>query len=221
MTHKTMRRGILGAVLALAFALPTGAFAAPIIIFGTGLDAAGNPLPLGAADPHYAVVIAGLPPAEVRTGIALTYFPNNALSQWVWQYENGSPTAVTLTFRTTFDLTGFDPTTAVINGAWGTDNWGAAIRLNGNVTGTTLLSGYPGAPPISNFQALHSFTINNPAWFLPGVNTLEFDIIGGGGSQEAFRAQLSGTAAVVPEPGTLTLLGLGLAGLRAWRKRRQ
>lgn len=41
------------------------------------------------------------------------------------------PTKVTRTFRTTFDLTGLDPTTAVINGLWGVDVFGEDMLLNG------------------------------------------------------------------------------------------
>lgn len=63
--------------------------------------------------------------------------------------------------------------------------------------------------------------------FVPGLTYgLSGDTItvqwAGTGSPAAFRAEFSiGTAASVPEPGTLALFGLGLAGFAAVRRRKQ
>ena len=195
-------------LLSVAMLISCAANAVPIsTLFSTGLDAAGNPLPGAAADPHYSILELGLAPAVVRTNNAGTYFPNDANSQWIWQQANGQPINVLRTFRTTFDLTGLDPTTAVINGDWGTDNQGFDILINGTSTGNQLLGVI-----VANFSSLHPFTINSG--FVAGVNTLDF-IIQDNGVQSAFRAELTGTAdsLSVPEPTTLLLLGLGLAGL--------
>lgn len=121
---------------------------------------------------------------------------------------------MTETFRTTFDLTGFDPTTASIDGLWGTDNVGVDILLNGVSLGISL----PGVI-VGNFSSLHAFTI--ASGFQSGVNTLDF-VVFGDAPPSAFRAELSGaadTAAAVAEPGGLDLLGIGLVALGLGRLR--
>jgi len=208
---KSKIRELIAAGL-FAVAVPSAVCAAPFTIFGTGLGPTGLPLPAAAIDPHYQDLTSGTP-AIVITNTA-PYLPNNASSQWVWQTAAGTPVNTTLRFETTFDLTGLDPSTAVINGAWGTDNNGLDILLNGHSTGITLLGTL-----ITNFTVLHAFTINNPAWFVSGINKLDFDVQDVG-AIAAFRAQLSGTAnSNVPEPATLALLGLGIACLGFSRRR--
>jgi hypothetical protein len=194
---------ILGAVAATSLAI--GAQAAPIsTLFGTGLDGSGNALVGGASDSDWIVVETGQA-ARVRTQLPGTYFANNSLSQWIWQNADGSPINVDRTFRTTFDLTGFDNTTAVINGMWGVDNIGLDILINGTSLGISL----PGVV-VSNFSQLHAFTINSG--FIAGMNTLDFKVRDAGGVS-AFRAQLSGEARLqaVPTPATLALVSLALA----------
>ncbi len=179
--------------------------AAPITgLFGTGLDGTGSPVPGAGTDANYTVLETGAQ-ALVRTGLPGTYFANSATSQWIWQQANGLPVNVTRTFRTTFDLTGFDASTAVINGLWGVDNIGLDILINGVSTGNAL----PGAV-ISNFSSLHAFSISSG--FVSGLNTLDFRVQDVGGVS-AFRAELSGTARAVqgvPEPATSALVALAL-----------
>jgi hypothetical protein len=110
----------------------------------------------------------------------------------VWQNADGQPANVTRTFRTTFDLTGFDPRTAVIRGSWATDNSGLDIRLNGNSTGIALPTSSG-----TNYSVLHPIIINDPAFLQQGINTLEF-VVEDTGGVAGFRAELTGTAAVAP-----------------------
>ena len=68
-------------------------------------------------------------------------------------------------YRTTFDLTGFDPATAIVLGGWATDNTGTDILLNDVSTGLLNTAGYGG---------LTQFTISSG--LRAGVNTLEFRV---------------------------------------------
>lgn len=125
----------------MLWALATQSYAAPITLFNTGVDAAGNALVggNGVADPHYSIFSSTI--AGVTTGgSAVTYThpayaPNSATSRWISHSANGSPGSGTTTFRTTFDLTGLDPSSALITGKNAADNAGTII-LNGMTVGT-------------------------------------------------------------------------------------
>ena len=178
-------------------------------LFGTGLDDSGNPLAPGSIDTHY-IVIESASNAVVLNNLRDTYLPNDENSQWIWQQVDGQPTNVTRTFRTTFDLTGFDSNTVVVNGRWGTDNEGVDILINGVSTGISL----PGSS-LDNFGQLHSFQIVDN--FVLGINTLDF-IVRDVGNVSAFRAELVGT--VVPIPAAVWLFGSGLLGLVGFARRK-
>ena len=211
-----MLKTLRNAFACLTLIAASGAQAAMITtVFGTGLTAAGTPQIAGGVDAHYVVLENGSQSAVVLTDSS-AYFANNAQSQWIWQSGNGQPVEVTRTFRTTFDLTGFDPTTAIINGNWGTDNEGLDIVINGVSTGINLLGTL-----YSNFGQLNAFVINTG--FVAGLNTLDF-IIRDTGVIAAFRTELTGTADAavsVPEPGTLVIVSLGLLASVAARARKR
>lgn len=177
-------------------------------LFGTGIDSSGNLLAPGSVDPHY-LVIESANNAVVLTNLPATYIPNDEDSQWIWQQSNGQPTNVTRTFRTTFDLTGFDSNTVVVDGRWGTDNQGIDILINGISTGINL----PGIS-ISNFGQLHAFQIVDN--FVAGTNTLDFIVLDNG-AVSAFRTELIVT--VVPIPGAvwLFLSAIALGGALNWK----
>ncbi len=176
-------------------------FAAPISgLYTTGVDDSNSVLALGANDPHYSVLGS---PASVLTSPNSAWVPNDGSSQWIWDTPHG-----TRTFRTTFDLTGFDPATASLAGTWAMDDFGLDILLNGVSTGNQVTH-------VSGFSMFRGFTI--PSGFVSGTNPLAFVIEDSGGAYGFRVGALSGTAksttpttSSVPEPGSLALLVTGL-----------
>jgi len=216
--------------LAVVFAGLTFALSAPVSatiavpvdtvaisgLFNTGVDADGNALAGndGVVDSHYTVFSSTIP--GVVTGVnAVTYkhpsyVANDANSRWVSHSSSGFPGSGTTTFRTIFDLTGLDASTATINGFNAVDNAGTII-LNGVATGISLNG---------SFGTLAAFSITSG--FIAGLNTLDF-VVDDFGPPLALRiAGLTGTAqlAAVPLPASVLMLAPALLGLGALRRKR-
>ena len=146
------------------------------------------------------------------------WLANSGTSRWISpqvSYTGGQSDAPgTYNYVTTFDLTGLDPGTAVIDFIVAVDNLLTNVLINGNPTGITYAS-------LTPFSGTNTISTN----FIAGVNTLEFQTTNtpfGGGNPSGLRVEFtSATAdAIVPEPTSFALFGMGVA-LLAIRRFRQ
>jgi hypothetical protein len=203
-------------VVCAVFALAGAAHANPIIIFSTGVDGSGIPLPDGTiGDPHYllTVVPGGTTEIRVRTSVGGYPIPpwigDDSISAWIGPNNDlqvDGPVG-NFEYQTTFSLAGLNPDTAVLSGRWATDD---------DSVGTILLNGVPTANSATTYNVWYAFSINSG--FVAGNNTLDF-IVHNNGGPTGLRVEISGTADSVPEPASLVLLAVGLAALTALRRR--
>jgi kynureninase len=157
---------------AVVLATPAASHAVPITtLFNTGVGATGVPLANNASDAHYKYT--SVPPggpAALRVETSANGYPapywsaNDSLSAWIGPKTNTSldGPAGNYTYETTFDLTGFQASTASITGGWSADNTGVDILLNGVSAGKTAI----------NYATFSAFTLTNS--FISGLNKLDF-----------------------------------------------
>ncbi len=196
------RTGKFAGTCALVLVAASTAAADPIPIFDTGVDASGHVLAPGNADPHYVLLSApaGYPAPAAATVAAAdsAYVQNDAVgsvgSSWI---SAGSDTSASFepgdyVYRTTFDLTGLDPSTAHLDCQFAVDDNIADIVVNGQSTG---------------LNGAIFFALTNPfpldGLFQDGVNTIDFVVenFGGAANPTGFRFVVSGHAdpKVVPD----------------------
>ncbi|HIG26346.1 MAG TPA: hypothetical protein EYQ50_00540 [Verrucomicrobiales bacterium] len=156
-------------------------------LFNTGIDDNGILLFEDEIDPHYQLAIN----PDSESPDAVTLLPGFPVPPWLeegpdslWvsvSSANGNGAAGDYTFRLSVDLTGFDPTTAFIEGRWATDNSGLDILVNGTSTGITS----------GGFGGWTDFKLN-PGNFVSGVNTIEFVINNAGNSANPIGLRVDG-----------------------------
>ncbi|HEU4434394.1 MAG TPA: neuraminidase-like domain-containing protein, partial [Pyrinomonadaceae bacterium] len=159
-------------------------------IRSTGTDANGALIPEGATDPNWTITakpgVTGAFPAFATKPDPI-WFPNRSTSRWI----SSKPDATVgdapgnYTYRTTFDLTGFDPSTVQIRMQISADDELVDVKLNGQSLGLKIPVG--GGLP---FRMSHGMQITNG--FIGGINTLEFIVNNAGTiiNPTAIQAQL-------------------------------
>jgi len=167
-------------------------------IWATGIDDAGLTLPPGSADPHWDVVAVPAGSTFSAPGDAFvasphpSFVPNDPVngpgSRWIGttaSLRDAVPVG-SYVYRTTFDLTGFDPATAVLSGRFLVDNTVVDIVVNG-----TSLGNFGG-----QFRSWKDLQIDTG--FVAGTNTLDFVVDNLGFDPSGLRVELAGTADPLP-----------------------
>ncbi len=157
-------------------------------LFSSGLDAGGVALAPGQLDPHYQLAASayGTNPAPAMVMQNHSAWTNNdSTSRWIGVVSNGTTSVSNglYQFRTTFDLSSYDPTNAVVTLQVAVDNILTNIALNGTMRGLSF-TGFAAFSPV--------FTITNG--FLPATNTLDFFAWNSGAGPSGFRVKAGGSS---------------------------
>jgi hypothetical protein len=137
--------------------------------------------------------------------------------------NGGMETWTFFVFRQTFDLTGYDPTTADLQFKWAADDSGEGFASRGTWTPKFSLNG--GSLINGTWATGNTYNLGPTAvltsGFVSGLNTIDFYVEGNGVTDGfalelvSFRARES---SAVPEPATMLLLGFGIVGLAGVRR---
>ncbi len=145
---------------------------------------------------------------------------NSATSKWISpqaSYQQGeTDPAGDSVFATTFDLTGLNLADVWVTLWWGVDNLITDVMLNGVSIGHT----FPGG----DFTFPQPGPVTLSSGFAAGVNTLEFhtqNFPAEVGNPLGLRVEFTSEDGTIPEPATLSLLGIGLVGLSIAARRRR
>jgi len=208
-----MKKNIRGtSSLALLAVLAATDTPAGPVFYNTGVDDSHQQLSGGSRDPHYLMrqTIAGAYAGNAYWTNAVAMNNSITWGSWVkpadarWIYladaANLGQDWGTYEFMTTFDLTGYDPATAVLAGQWAFDQYGT-VSLNGTPV-TSLSDG--------NWNdTLNSFSLTSG--FQPGINVLTFSVRfpDGGDGMIVSGASLSATPlpalTITPNPPGFTV----------------
>ncbi len=175
-------------------------------LYNTGVDNAGNALADDAVDPHYTGLRVNIPcincafSPQIATsagGFPIPpWLPDSPLSAWIAPTASANGLAnftgvPNYGYQLQFNLTGYDPTTALISGRWATDNRGTDIWINGVGTGQPNQNQYTDWSP---FQIRSGF--------VAGLNTILFLVNNEGDASNptGLRVEMQGTICPLGTP---------------------
>lgn len=187
-----------------------------------GLYSTGEGYSAGSQDLHYALSSSTTSVGSFGYVASNNVWPispwvsNTATSAWLTpaanQGQSFDPTVNgTYTWTTTFDLTGYDASTASFTAQFAADN-SALAYLNGNLVGTS-----------NSFSSWSTFSADS-SYFVSGVNVLSFVVTNRAqrsGNPTGLQVNiLSSAVSAVPEatPYAMLLIGLGVLGFVVRRK---
>ena len=142
-------------------------------LFDTGVDNGGNPLAIGAIDPHY--VLSGDDPINMGPNAVVVtppngsgWNPNTATAEWISIQANATGTGLqTDNYTLTFDIpAGQDPSTATLTGTYFCGEF-CTVFLNGT---SVSVAG------VSCWNVPQNINVAAGGPFVTGSNALEFQI---------------------------------------------
>jgi hypothetical protein len=187
--------------------------AAPITIpglYNTGVDDDGQVLPDGSKDEHYSLTLPGSSGSQDPFKIPEDKLPDDWEdapdgSAWIGPNAgNSMGPGGSYSYIITFDLAGLNLSDVSIAGEWASDN-SSAIYLNDDDTGYSR--------DAFGFTSLKPFILAD--FFVPGLNTLKFEVNNNGSGSTGLLVANLRSPAVIPVPGAVWLLGTSLIVLLA------
>lgn len=188
--------------------------------FPTGVDLNRNPLPDGSVDPHWTIIAtpSGATNAPASAYVTQAGFPvsgpwlrNTSTSRWISPRadESNGDAPGSYTYRTSIDLSGYNPASVRLIAKVAVDNDLAGIFLNNQLLGLKA----------SGYTAFKTLEINGP--FQAGLNNLDFVVINEGTVVNPSGLRVEISFAVLPVLAPLPSWRATLADRQAWESRLQ